>query len=68
MMVENKLWGGYVNVTGTGFDNEIRIEVQTDKGYQYIQVEEDLFYEMLKKNLDVVVVDRETYEWSEQHG
>lgn len=67
-MVENKLWGGYVNVTGTGFDNEIRIEVQTDKGFQYIQVDEDKFYEMLEKNLKVVVVDKDLYDWSEQHG
>ncbi|AGY48417.1 hypothetical protein Spock_17 [Bacillus phage Spock] len=58
-MVKNDLWGGYVNVTGTGFDNEVRIEVQTDKGYQYIQVDEDKFYEMLQKNLKVCV-DTET--------
>ncbi|UNA01426.1 putative transcriptional regulator [Bacillus phage vB_BcgM] len=67
-MVENKLWGGYVNVTGTGFDNEIRIEVQTDKGYQYIQVDEDKFYEMLKKNLNATVVWDTESNWSGQHG
>ncbi|AMW62062.1 hypothetical protein PHRODO_14 [Bacillus phage Phrodo] len=62
-MVKNDLWGGYVNVTGTGFDNEIRIEVQTDKGYQYIQVPEDQFIEMLKENLSLYVVDSDTYYW-----
>lgn len=55
-MVENKLFGGYANVTGTGFDNEIRIEVKTDKGYQYIQIEESAFYEMLEENLHIKVV------------
>lgn len=35
-MVKNDLFGGYVNVTGTGFENEIRVEVMTDKGYKYI--------------------------------
>lgn len=55
-MVENKLFGGYANVTGTGFDNEIRIEVKTDRGYQYIQIEESAFYEMLEKNLHIEVV------------
>ena len=62
-MVKNDLWGGYVNVTGTGFDNEVRIEVQTDKGYQYIQVPEDQFVEMLKENLSLYVVDSDTYYW-----
>jgi len=62
-MVKNDLWGGYVNITGTGFDNEIRIEVQTDKGYQYIQVPEDQFIEMLKENLSLYVVDSDTYYW-----
>ncbi|UGO48829.1 hypothetical protein JARJAR_15 [Bacillus phage vB_BanH_JarJar] len=62
-MVKNDLWGGYVNVTGTGFDNEVRIEVQTDKGYQYIQVAEDQFIEMLKKNLSLYIVDSDTYYW-----
>lgn len=56
-MVENKLFGGYVNVTGTGFDDEIRIEVKTDKGYKYIQVNETAFYEMLERNLHVRVVN-----------
>jgi len=60
-MVKNDLWGGYVNVTGTGFDNEIRIEIKTDKGYQYIQVPEDQFIEMLKENLSLYVVDSDTY-------
>lgn len=62
-MVKNDLWGGYVNVTGTGFDNEVRIEVQTAKGYQYIQVPEDQFIEMLKKNLSLYIVDSDTYYW-----
>jgi len=64
-MVKNDLWGGYVNITGTGFDNEIRIEVQTDKGYQYIQVPEDQFIEMLKENLSLYVVDSDTYYWGD---
>ncbi|AGY46523.1 hypothetical protein BigBertha_15 [Bacillus phage BigBertha] len=64
-MVKNDLWGGYVNVTGTGFDNEIRIEIKTDKGYQYIQVLEDQFIEMLKENLSLYVVDSDTYYWGD---
>ncbi|EJP81080.1 hypothetical protein [Bacillus cereus] len=55
-MIKNDLFGGYVNVTGTGFENEIRIEVKTDKGYQYIQVDERAFYKMLEENLHVKVV------------
>lgn len=55
-MVKNDLFGGYVNITGTGFDNEIRVEVKTDKGYKYIQVDEQAFYKMLEENLHVKVV------------
>ncbi|BCA37407.1 TPA: hypothetical protein QCR55_005321 [Bacillus cereus] len=55
-MVKNDLFGGYVNVTGTGFENEIRVEVMTDKGYKYIQVDEKTFYKMLEENLHVKVV------------
>lgn len=55
-MVKNDLFGGYVNVTGTGFENEIRVEVMIDKGYKYIQVDEKTFYKMLEENLHVKVV------------